>query len=189
MEVAFGGVDAALEEVEAAVGVIEACGDELILVLGGAWVEGAVEEGGFGGGEAAEEPGAADEGVDQVSGFGGGWVEADVVFGLERFQIFTAFGEDDFGFGVDAGFEGVGGGALFAFGGDGAGGEFGVAAVGVDLFDGGHGGPPFWVARGGAENKKDPRAARRPLEGLPIQKVAVGSAAANHGAVEKSVSL
>ena len=36
MEVAFGGVDAALEEVEAVVGVFEACGDELILVLGGA---------------------------------------------------------------------------------------------------------------------------------------------------------
>ena len=138
--------------------------------LGSRWSrgEGAVEEGGIGGGEAAEEPGAADEGVDQVAGLGGGGLEADVVFGFEGFEVLGFFGEDDFGFGVDAGFEGVGGGVLFAFGRDGPGGELRIAAVGVDLFDGGHGGPPFWVARGGAENKKDPLAARRPLEGLPI---------------------
>jgi hypothetical protein len=95
---------------------------------------------GFGGTEAALEPLAVDEVVDEGAGFGGGGMVALVVLGDEEFEIGESFGREDEGLGVDAGFEGVHGGSGLACSGGGAGGVLGVAAVGFYLTESRHGG-------------------------------------------------
>jgi hypothetical protein len=95
---------------------------------------------GFGGAEAALEPLAVDEVVDEGAGFGGGGAVALVVFGDEEFEIGERFGGKDEGFGVDAGFEGIHGGGGLARDGGRAGGLLGIAAVGFYLTESGHDG-------------------------------------------------
>ena len=93
---------------------------------------------GFGGAQAALEPLAVDEVVDEGSGFGGGGVVALVVFVDELLEVGEFLGGEEEGFGVDAGFEGIHGGDGFACDRGGAGGFLRVAAVGFDLTLGRH---------------------------------------------------
>ena len=89
---------------------------------------------GLDGAEAAEEPVAVDEGVDEEALVGGSGAEAVVIFGDEFLESGPGFAADELGFRVDAGFEGVHGGAGLAFFGAGSGGFFGVEAIGQELF-------------------------------------------------------
>ena len=75
------------------------------------------------------EPLAADEVVEEGTGFGGGGKVVLVVLVDEQFEIGELFGGEDEGFGVDAGFEGIHRGGGFASDRGGAGGFLGVAAV------------------------------------------------------------
>ena len=87
---------------------------------------------------AAELPFGADELIDQGALDGaGGLVVAVEVFdqGLEVGGVLTA---DDLGLGVDAGFEGVETGSGLTLGGAWACRLFGVAAIGLDLFECSH---------------------------------------------------
>jgi hypothetical protein len=95
---------------------------------------------GFGGAEAALEPLAVDEVVDEGAGFGGGGVVALVILGDQEFEIGEFLGGKDEGFGVDAGFEGVHGGGCLARDGGRAGGLLGIPAVGFYLTESGHDG-------------------------------------------------
>ena len=54
---------------------------------------------------AATVPFGFDEVIDEGSLFGRGRAETVVVFGGERIVVFTPFVADDFGLGVEAGFE------------------------------------------------------------------------------------
>jgi hypothetical protein len=101
-----------------------------------------IPELGFNAAEAALDPLGGDEGVDEweLDGVGGAEVEHEC--GGEGFEFGGIFAGDDVGPGVDPGFESVERGGGFAFGGGGAGGFLGVAAIGVDLGFGGHG----WVS-------------------------------------------
>ena len=95
---------------------------------------------GLDGAEAAEEPFAIDEGVDEHALLGGGGTEAVVVFGVEFLESGVDFAADDLGVGVDAGFESVHGRAGLAFGSARSGGFARIEAVGLDLFLRWHGG-------------------------------------------------
>jgi hypothetical protein len=131
--VALGGVDAALET------------GELVGVLGEDVAEGdvvdvddALPELGFDGTEAAEEPLAVDEGVDEHALLGGGGAEAVVIFAGEFLEGGGEFAADELGLGVDAGLEGIHGGAGLALGGAGSGGFLRVEAIGCELSLGCH---------------------------------------------------
>ena len=103
-----GGVDAALETLGVLVGPQDGLGrSEIGIGLVGLF-EGEGQEVGIGATEAAEGPGAGDELVEEVAGFGGGGLVVSVVFGLELFEGLSVFPGEDFGFGEDAGLE-VGG--------------------------------------------------------------------------------
>ena len=136
--VALGGVDAALEAGELVgvftVGLAE--GDFVVGFEGGK--RAFLPKLGFDDAETAEEPIGVDEGVDEHALFGGGGVEAVVIFGFEGFEVGGFFAADDLGFGVDAGFQGVHGRGGFALGGARAGGLLSVEAVGLGLFLGCH---------------------------------------------------
>ena len=93
---------------------------------------------GFGGAEAALEPLAVDQVVDEGAGFGGGGIVVVVVFLDELLQVCEFFGGEEERLGVDAGFEGIHGGGGFACDRGGAGGFLRVTAVGFDLPLGGH---------------------------------------------------
>jgi len=84
---------------------------------------------GFGLMQTALEPLAADEVVDEGTGFGGGGIVVLVVLADEQFEFGEFFGGKDEGFGVDAGFQGVHGGGGLAGDRGRAGGFLGVAAV------------------------------------------------------------
>ena len=136
--VALGGVDAALEAGELVgvftVGLAE--GDFVVGFEGGK--RAFLPKLGFDDAETAEEPIGVDEGVDEHALFGGGGVEAVVIFGFEGFEVGGFFAADDLGFGVDAGFEGIHAGGGFAFRGARAGGLSCVEAIGLGLFLGCH---------------------------------------------------
>src|SRR5216684_827095 len=83
---------------------------------------------------AAAQPFGTDESVYQRALFGCGGEMAVVVFGGEHVEFVGALPEfENGGFGVDAGFEGVDGGAGAAERGAGAGGALRVAAAGFAL--------------------------------------------------------
>jgi hypothetical protein len=107
-------------------------------VLGGLEAGDLCAESFFGDGAAAETPGVADEfgGSDFFDGVGGG--EGGPEGGAEVVVFFFLFGLDAVVSGEEAEFGVIAGGFCFAFGGLGAGGEFGVFAIGVDLRFGGH---------------------------------------------------
>jgi hypothetical protein len=95
---------------------------------------------GFGGAEAALEPLAVDEVVDEGAGFGGNGVVALVVLVDQEFEISELFGGENEGFSVYAGLESIHGGGGLARDGGRAGGLLGITAVGFYLTESGHGG-------------------------------------------------
>ena len=97
--------------------------------------------------EAAEEPLAADEVVNEAAGFGGGRVVELVILVDEALEVGELLGGEDEGFGVEAGFEGVHGRGGLACDRGGAGGFLGVAAVGFNLAASGHSGVLGWTRR------------------------------------------
>ena len=132
------GVGGALSGVKELQGVGEAAGlvyglealfDELF-----GFVELQVERGGFDVASADEAPFAIrhafdEAALDVILGFKLGDESADVAI-----VILTVFVEEDGGLGVDAVFDGVGGGTEFSFGGNGSGGAERIAAVGHELY-------------------------------------------------------
>src|ERR1051326_3202787 len=78
------------------------------------------------------------------------------------FEAGRVFADDDGVLGIDTGFEGVGTGDGFSFGGAGPGGFARVGAVGCDLAEGGHG-DPFK----GYKQKRQARDGGLPGEELP----------------------
>jgi hypothetical protein len=96
---------------------------------------------GLGAEHAAEEPFAAEHAV-HLKAFAGvaGTDHLEVVL-LEGVEIGAVFADDELGLGVESGLEGVHGRGGLARGRAGAGGELGVAAIGLDLTLCGHGGP------------------------------------------------
>jgi len=93
---------------------------------------------GFDAVEAAEYPLTADEVVKEAAGFGGGWVVALVILIDEELEVGEFLVGEEEGLGVETGFQGVHGRGGLACGRGGAGGFLGVAAVGLDLAEGGH---------------------------------------------------
>jgi hypothetical protein len=132
------GVDVALEafEVSASAGVGAAMGVVLIRETGG--LEFFAPELSVDSGEAAELPVVADEDIDVKALFGRDGLETIEIFPGEGFEFLARFPEDDFRFGVDAGFQGVHRRGGLADDGARAGGFLGIEAVGLDLMDGGH---------------------------------------------------
>ena len=121
--VALGGVDAALEsrEVVAVVAKSFGEGDFENRILPHLALDSA---------EAAEEPFAIDEGVDEHALFGGGGTETLIVFVGEFFEMSDGFAGDGLGSGIDAGFEGIHGSAGLALDGAGSGGFLRVETIG-----------------------------------------------------------
>jgi hypothetical protein len=75
---------------------------------------------GFGGGEAAEGPGGADEDIDLIALLGDFRLDALVVFLGEGVELEAILAGDDERLGIDTGFHGVHAGTGFALGGAGA---------------------------------------------------------------------
>jgi hypothetical protein len=87
IEGAASGIDAPLELAEG-LGVLHAgLAEGKIVFLGEGFLVGIFKELGFGGGEAAEGPLAADEVVEQEAGFGGGGLMALVVLGGKLLEV------------------------------------------------------------------------------------------------------
>jgi hypothetical protein len=109
-----------------------------IVFLGEGFLVGIFKELGFGGGEAAEGPFAANKVVEEDAGFGGGGVVAVIELGCELLEVGEVLGGEDEGLGVNAGFEGVHGGSGLACDRGGAGGFLGVTTIGFYLTESGH---------------------------------------------------
>jgi hypothetical protein len=122
----FGIFGAGLAEGEIVVGLIAIIVDEF-------------PELGFGAAEAAQVPGTVDDLVDVLAGQGSGGFVIGVIGGDELFVLSAAFGGEDFGLGIESGFEGVDRRDGLAFGRFGAGRFLRVAAVGFYLAFAGHG--------------------------------------------------
>jgi hypothetical protein len=146
---AVGSIDAPLEAGEGIEGGLVALGEGGIVPVGGILEFGAgevfveafdlvVPELGFDAAEASLSPLGEDEGVDERELVGAGGVVMEEEGGGEGFELLGIFAGDDDGPGVNAGFEGVEGGAGFAFGGGGARGFLRIEAIGVDLCFGRH---------------------------------------------------
>ena len=107
--IALGGIDAALEATEVAGVMFEGSTEVVLVGVEGALgsFDGSFPHMGFGAAKAAEHPVGVDEDVDVEALVGSGGVEASVVVGGEGFEVGGGFSGDDFGFGIDAGFEGV----------------------------------------------------------------------------------
>ena len=129
--VALGRVDAALEAGEVVAVVAEGLGE-------GDFENRILPHLALDSAEAAEEPFAIDEGIDEHALLRGGGVEAVVVIGGEVFELRDGFAGDGLGSGVDAGLEGVHGGVGLAIEGAGSGGFLRVETIGQELFLGCH---------------------------------------------------
>lgn len=138
--VAVGGIDAALEAGELLATVVEAQAHEALRVRFPdlRFLHFALPELGFGLAEAAEEPLAIDEGIDQEALLGGGGLPTLLVFGGEGLEIGGVLAANDLRFGVNAGLDGVEAGDGLALDGARAGGFLCVETIRFDLLDGGH---------------------------------------------------
>jgi hypothetical protein len=138
VEVAGTGIDAALEAGEGF--RLGGCGLGERAVLVGVQPVLLVKdpELGLGFMEAAEEPIGVDEGIDEAALLGSGGLEALEIFGGEGFEIGGIFAGNDERLGVDAGLQRIHAGGGLAADRARAGGFLGVAAVGFELFEGGH---------------------------------------------------
>ena len=113
---------------------------------------------GFDAVEAAEGPLAADQIVEEAAGLGGSGLVALVILVDEELEVGEVLIGEEEGLGVEAGFQGVHGGGGLACGRGGAGRFLGVAAVGLDLAEGGHMGVPGGDRPGGLSYLDDKRA-------------------------------
>jgi hypothetical protein len=143
VEGAAGGIDAPLELAEGLVIVHTGLAEGKIVFHGVGLLVGILKELGFGGGEAAEGPLAADDVVEQEAGFGGGGAVALVVLVDELLEVGEVLGGEDEGFGMNAGFEGVHGGNGLTCDRGGAGGFLSVTTISFYLTESGHNG---WLA-------------------------------------------
>lgn len=135
--VALDGIDAALEAVVDLVTVIDqaAFGE---VRIGKSFVVLEFPKLGLATAQAAEHPLAIDQDIDDHAALGSGRVVALAVFGEESQEVGGIFTGDDFGLGVNAGFQGVEAGDGLACIGARAGGFLRVQAVGFDLVGCGH---------------------------------------------------
>ena len=135
--VALGGVDAALEALELAAADVEdtAFGVFVGVDAAGGFHGGEAPERSLGAAQSAKGPLAMDEGIDEGAALGGGSVEAVVVIGDQGFELGGIFASDDFGFRVNAGFQGVEADGGFTGAGAGPGGFLRVEAIGFELFE------------------------------------------------------
>jgi hypothetical protein len=116
-ELLGGGVEASADGVEGRDGAADFCGfgeEDFAHVAGVVLDEAVFPDGGVDAGVAAAEPFEPDEGVDEGGFFRDGWGEAGVEGGGEFGVLGWIFEADDFGFGVNVGFQGVLGGGSFA---------------------------------------------------------------------------
>ena len=148
-----GGEEVALNGVEAPLNAGVVAADEFAVIDRGFGVAALLEVPviGFDPRVAAEEPFVADDDIDEGAflGSGGEVLSGELV--REGVEIFGEFTRENFGFGIDAGFECVHAGGVLAFRGAGSGGLLSVSAVGGDLLGGGHGAiPGLTVADGPA---------------------------------------
>ena len=137
VEGAFGGIDAALEEVELMVRAGHDLAERGVLI-GSAEGFGGVGELvgpklGFGAAETAELPIGADEVVDKGAFGGGGGLPLEVIVAGEGLELTGVLARDDLRLGLEAGFEGVEARDGFSFGRARARGVLRVATVGFDL--------------------------------------------------------
>ena len=121
--VALGGVDAALESREVVAIVAKSFGE-------GDFENRILPHLAFDSAEAAEEPVAIDEGIDEHALFGRSGTEALVIFVGEGFELRDGFTGDGLRSGIDSGFEGVHGGVGLALDGAGSGGFLCVETIG-----------------------------------------------------------
>ena len=135
---AAGGIETPLELAEGLMFLHAGLAEGKFVFEGIGFLVGIFEELGFGDGEAAEGPLAADQIVEEEAGFGGGGVMGVVVLFDELLEIGYVFGREDEGFGEDASFEGVHGRGGLTGDGGGAGGLLCVTAIGFYLAQGGH---------------------------------------------------
>ena len=138
--VAVGGIDAALEAGKLLATVVEAQAQEALRVRFPdlRFLHFALPELGFGLAEAAEEPLAIDEGIDQEALLGGSGLPTLLVFGGEGLEIGGVLAANDLRFGVNAGLDGVEAGDGLALDGARAGGFLCVETIRFDLLNGGH---------------------------------------------------
>jgi hypothetical protein len=139
VEGAAGGIDAPLELAEGLGFIHSGLAEGKVVLLAEGFLMGIFEQLGFGDGEAAEGPLAADEVVEQDAGFRGGGAVALVELVDELLEVGEVLGGEDQGFGMDAGFEGVHGGSGLACNRGGAGGFLGITTIGFYLSESGHG--------------------------------------------------
>jgi hypothetical protein len=97
------------------------------------WVDGAGLEGGFEAGAADHVPTGAKQVVEQLELDDALGFDFGAESGLEGFELLLLVREDEDVCGAEGVFGGVVGDAGLAFGGEGAGGQLSVAAIGVDL--------------------------------------------------------
>jgi hypothetical protein len=90
--------------------------------------------------EAAKEPVGVNEGIDEAAFFGSGRLEAVEILGGEGFESGGIFAGDDEGLSVDSGLQRIHAGGGLAGDRARAGGFLSVAAIGFELFEGGHAG-------------------------------------------------
>ena len=92
----------------------------------------------FAAAKAAAEELAVNEVVDHGALLGGAGLVVVVVFGPEGGAFGGIFPREDFGLGVNAGFQGIPGGAGLALGGAGTGAVLRIEAIGADLLESCH---------------------------------------------------
>jgi hypothetical protein len=102
--IALGHIDAALEAGEGFLHAVERLAEDGAVDL---IAHALLPDFGLYAAEAAEEPFAIDEGIDEHALLGGIGEKAAVILELEAFEVGGGFVVDDLGVGVDAGFEGV----------------------------------------------------------------------------------
>ena len=136
----LGGIEAALEAFEGVAGGHEDVGDGGWRAEGGAHLDEAIlVHLDFDAAVAAELPLGGDEQIDERALSGVGGLVLLVVFGNEGIEHIGIFAGEDFGLGVNAGFESVETGGGLALDGAGAGGFLRITAIRFDLWDSSHG--------------------------------------------------
>jgi len=144
MESAVGGVHAALETAQLAAGIDVGLADDGVIVEVSTFGEvGLVWDFGdhdfdFDAAKAAEDELAVSEAVHQGAFFGSAGLVADVVFVAEDGAFGGVFPGEDLGLGLDAGFQGIRGGAGLALGGAWTVALLGIETICAGLFESCH---------------------------------------------------
>jgi len=138
MESAVGGVEAALETAQLAAGIDVDLADDGVIVEVGAVGDFGHHDFDFGAAKAAEEKLSVREVVDRGALLGSEGLVVVDVFVAEAGALGGVFPGEDFGLGVDAGFQGIPGGAGLALGGARTGTFLGVETICPGLFESSH---------------------------------------------------